>query len=616
MSASWLRIEVAGLQPYQVALDRDLNTVGRATHNTIGLRDMNVSRQHFSIERRGESFFLVDSGSRNGTMVNGCLVREHELKQGDEVVVGSSTITYLVANESTPTARTGGHAGGDEFEGSNVLPPESQIGLGQGEPPLQGSDLFAFEAEAIAAARDLEEPPVARGSRRTSELLKVGDDARRIKNHRDRWRRLAEIAGIIGSELELSSLLDSVVEALLQLVPSRGAFLVLHHEGDFKLEVARNMEASQLADASGRLRLSTQICRQAVIENRPILTEDAAGDENLNRFLSVANLRIESVLAMPFGVQDEVLGLVYLDQPGLVNFSDSEDELLEIVAAFGGMAGMAVKNAQLLGSIRSQERIKQELRVAAKIQRSLLPRGAPVVPGLELWGQTQPAKEIGGDLYDFLVRPEPYNDLLIGIGDVSGKGIGAGLVGSSMRSLLHAFASVEGQTDQILIRANATLAPDLEPGIFVSFVLFRYQPTTGQLFYTGAGHEHLIIYRARTHRLEKVKSGGVVLGLSSDLRGRLEEKSLLLEDGDAIVLYSDGATEATDAAGEEFGINRVGSIVLQLGRQGCESIVKAIASQVSQFHGTENEQEDDLTLVAFRRTRSDDSPSALASLRQ
>jgi phosphoserine phosphatase RsbU/P len=136
----------------------------------------------------------------------------------------------------------------------------------------------------------------------------------------------------------------------------------------------------------------------------------------------------------------------------------------------------------------------------------------------------------------------------------------------------------------------------------VSFVLIRIDPKTGAIFFTGAGHEHLIIYRAKTHTCEKVKAGGVVLGLSADLSGRLEEKELNIEKGDMVVLYTDGATEATDSEGEEFGINRVGQIVLNFGKKSPDEVVHAIFETVTRFHGRDAEQEDDLTIVAFRKT--------------
>ena len=473
-----------------------------------------------------------------------------------------------------------------------------------GAPQNPGGDLAGGFADA--APRDSFPVPgqdVVKNelAAKSSSLFEDVELFKSVRSHQDRWRKLTHVMSIIGTEYDLDVLLESIVDALLQLVPSKGAFLVLHKEGTFRLRVSRNIDAAEISQAGGRLRLSTQICKQAVEERKPILTDSAQEDENLNQFLSVANLNIQSVLCMPFGVHNEVLGVVYLDDPDMQNFLEDEDELLEIVAAFGNLAGVSVQNAQLLDSVRQQERVDQELRIAARIQSSLLPKTPPTVPGLELAGGSLPAKEIGGDLYDFMVRPGPWNDLLIAIGDVSGKGVGAGLVGSSMRSLLHAFARTERSTDRILIEANSVLAADLEPGFFVSFLLIRINPESGEVFFTGAGHEHLVIYRAATNSCEKIMAGGVVLGISENVEGKLQEKPLTLDEGDMVVLYTDGATEQTDARGEEFGINRIGQVVLSRGRQSPDEVVQTLFETIKRFKGPDRDADDDLTVVAFRK---------------
>lgn len=620
MSRGRLKIEVAGLKPYEVALEDGMNKVGRAIDNTIGLRDMNVSRYHFKIKGEGSVYTVIDSGSRNGTLVNGKLIKEKVLVDGDQIVVGSSTLTFI------PPAPTLNHPRSDPK--INVKSHQMYEPMPPGAPtpnPDQQANVKPISYFNVTPDGEVPPPaPLLSGQKPLaiptgpSPKISVSDDIteagksslfenvklfKSIKSHRERWRRLAEISEIIGVEHDLTTLLESIVDVLLQLVPARGAFLVLLREDDsFKLEVARNIEAVNIAKQEGRYQLSTTICRRAIEEKKPILTESAQNDDNYNQYRSVADLNLDAVLCMPFGVRDKMLGVVYLDNPRLATFMGQEEELLEIVGAFGNLTGVAVWNAQLLASTRKQERMAQELAIAARIQRSLLPKKAPIVEGLELDGRSSPAKEIGGDLYDFLERKEPYNDLLIGIGDVSGKGVGAGLVGSSMRSLLHAFSALKEKTDEILIESNRILAKDLEPGIFVSFVLIRINTKTGEIHYTGAGHEHLIIYRAKTHTCEKLKAGGVVLGLSSDLTGRLEEKKLHMESGDMVVLYTDGATEATNSEGEEFGINRVGQVVLNFGKKNPDEVVHALFETVTRFHGRDVEQEDDLTIVAFRKT--------------
>jgi pSer/pThr/pTyr-binding forkhead associated (FHA) protein len=481
MKQARLKIEVTGLKPYEVGLEKGVNKVGRAIDNTIGLRDMNVSRYHFSIKGEGSQFIVKDAGSRNGTMVNGKLVNEKVLEDGDQIVVGSSTLTFVPADlksEDNNEVKVkipqlhdpmppGVPTPDPDLVASPVPSPwAGSLPKGELAPP---APIFAPLANKSPIVPGKEAaPPISLSAEydvNSSSLFEDVELFKSTKSHRERWRRLAEIAEIIGVEHDLTTLLESIVDVLLQLVPSQGAFLVLLRDDDsFKLEVARNIDASDITSQEGRYRLSTQIARRAVSEKKPILTESAQEDSDYNQYLSVADLNLDAVLCMPFGVRGKVLGLVYLDNPRLSSFLGQEEELLEIVSAFGHLTGVAVWNAQLLASTKQQERLNQELRIAARIQRSLLPKTAPVVNGLELDGRSSPAKEIGGDLYDFLERGEPFNDLLVGIGDVSGKGVGAGLVGSSMRSLLHAFSSLKEKTNEILIESNRILAKTSNQG--------------------------------------------------------------------------------------------------------------------------------------------------------
>ena len=174
------------------------------------------------------------------------------------------------------------------------------------------------------------------------------------------------------------------------------------------------------------------------------------------------------------------------------------------------------------------------------------------------------------------------------------------MVMASVRALLRALAEVVESSDELLIHLNRVLSPDLDPGIFVSFLLLRYDPQSGQLFYTGAGHEHLVVYRPSEDRLTTIRAGGVVLGLVDDLRGRISEEVLTLQPGDVVCLYTDGATEAPNQAGEEFGLERVAAAVRD-GPSDPASVVERVMTAVDAFSEGTGEQHDDLTVVALRK---------------
>lgn len=591
-----LWVEMPGEPPFEARLDPDLVTVGRAEDNGLSLRDMNVSRHHFSIERRGEFYVIQDQGSRNGTLLNGVAVLNKILVEGDRVQVGGSTLTFR-AQASSRALRL------DEVPRPTSATPIS--GFGQSPAPRPGGAPLSTKpyGAPLSASGAAPSPSVAAepGTRHAGK-------SRQHDPMTTRWRKLAEVACAINVEHDLEQLLESILDAVLTLVPAKSAFLVLR-EGE-RLTVKANRNAAHIevgavldetkASGSDSFRLSRQVCLEAIAKRRPVLTQDAVSDQRLNQFLSVVNLQLKSILCVPFSSQDEVLGVVYLDEPECDPFED-DGEVVELVGAFGEMAGIALANARLMVEIAARERLEQELAVASRIQRSLLPTRPPQVDGLELAGKTMAARSVGGDIYDFFVRDTPVEDLLVSIGDVAGKGVGAGLVMASVRALLHAYAEVYEHTDKLLAHLNEVLSIDLDPGVFVSFLLIRYDPQTGLLRYTGCGHEHLIIYRPSTGQMEFIRAGGVVLGLVERIEARISERSLNLQPGDVVCLYTDGATEARDDTREEFGLERIGDAV-KAGPLDPGSIVERVMSSVIEFTGAGRELHDDLTCVVLRKT--------------
>lgn len=662
---SSLYVEVPGEPPFEVRLERDVMVVGRQDTD-LALRDMNVSRRHFRVERAPTKtgFVLRDERSRNGTFVNGVSVLDKVLVEGDRIQVGGSTLTFRVAASASavplelaprplatprsdgapapgsspelPVGRPSGALGRAPV--TSALPPGARHGRrgeGVASAPLPETALWsnppashdltiapgymlapAVEGGPVPLPRPRPptpadvtpypplQPPRPEGDPGTKPHLRPSraqvPTPTVLPPPGERWRLLADVACAINGEHDIDRLLERILDAVLTLVPAKSGFLVLREEGELVVKANRNAPDVRLdASAEGASRISLQVCNEAIAQRRPVLTQDAVSDEKLGQFQTVMSLRLKSILCVPFSSNDVALGVVYLDEPQVDPFAE-EGEVVELVGAFGDLAGIALQNARHLRETAARERLEEELRIASRIQRNLLPRPVTELRGLELAGRTMPARVVGGDLYDFFRRPPPESEVVISIGDVSGKGIGAGLVMVQVRSLLRAYAESYRPTDELLVHVNRALAGDLEPGQFVSFLLMRYEEESGHLSFTGAGHEHLILYRPGTRQLEFMRAGGVVLGLMPDVTGRLVERHMTLQPGDVICLYTDGATEATSPSGEEFGLERVAQ-ALQAGPLDPESIVARVIDQVVAFTGRGRELADDLTVVALRR---------------
>jgi serine phosphatase RsbU (regulator of sigma subunit) len=679
---SSLYVEVPGELPFEVRLDKDVVTVGRAEENVLGLRDMNVSRAHFIVERRENTWIVRDKGSRNGTLVNKAPVQEKVLLDGDRIEVGGSTLTFKAqaSRLSVSTAEAPRPKPGPQLRESSLQPgigPPQPALVAAGkpppapQPPVQPPPIGVFAAPrpttvAMPAAEPAPPPPrpapppqppvptpstpptsvprvvtpapsvtpappgtplprtvapratapippqpaaqpvspertVPMGARNLGPVADLIEKNRPVSGPRapaHRWKMLAELMALINQERDLARLLERIVDAVLSLVPARGAFLVTAQGESLELKVARNFDATKLGDPNGVYRLSYQTAREAIESKRPILTKDAGADSHLRGFESISNLQLKAILCVPFGYGGEMMGVVYLDEP--VIEKDAGTDVIDLVSAFGDLAGIAFANARHLEEAKRRERLSEELKIASRIQRKLLPETAPLIQGLEIAGRTIPAEEVGGDLYDFFVAPS--GELFISVGDVSGKGAGAGIVMASTRALLRAYCEREGRTDKLLVALNRALVRDLEKGSFVSLLLLRWSPATRTIAYAGAGHEHLLVQRARTGAIERLRSGGTVLGLSPDLEGRVEEKPLELEPGDQVVLYTDGATEAASPEGEELGLDRLVAIVSEARGRAPKDMVEHVIGRVHAFAGVGHPPRDDLTVVALRRS--------------
>lgn len=246
---------------------------------------------------------------------------------------------------------------------------------------------------------------------------------------------------------------------------------------------------------------------------------------------------------------------------------------------------------------RKLRQLEEELDLAGTIQQSLLPKKPPPNRGLEVYGEMLPMRKVGGDYYDFV---DGVDTQIICIGDVAGKGIPAALVMVMARTFLNNFDTNIVDTRMTLLGLNRLLFDNTDSGTFMSMVLFKWDVPEQRMYYTGAGHEHLMIYRARTREIEVLKTGGQVLGLRAQIIDQLRELELVLDVGDALLLYTDGVTEAASPDDEEYGIDRLRASFATCSELPAEEIVETIFARLSEFTQGQR-QNDDITLVALRR---------------
>ena len=305
-------------------------------------------------------------------------------------------------------------------------------------------------------------------------------------------------------------------------------------------------------------------------------------------------------LVVPLVSQGELIGLLNLG-PRLSQqeYSADDRKLLNDLAA---QTAPAVRVAQLVRQqqleAQERERIEQELKVARLIQQTLLPKETPKLPGYELAAYYRPAREVGGDFYDFLDLGDGRFGLVVG--DVTDKGVPAAIVMATTRTLLRAAAQRLGTPGEVLERTNDVLVQDIPPNMFVTCLYAILDPESGHLVYANAGHDLPYRRRAGAKGLaEELRATGMPLGLMPGMG--YEEKEIYLEKGESILFYSDGLVEAHDPRREMFGFPRLQGLV-GAHRSGGSSLVAFLLSELTRFTGEGWEQEDDITLVTLDRS--------------
>src|ERR671916_3232034 len=252
--------------------------------------------------------------------------------------------------------------------------------------------------------------------------------------------------------------------------------------------------------------------------------------------------------------------------------------------------------AQQQEEAQERQRIEQELQVARLIQQTLLPKSLPGLPGYDIAAYYQPAREVGGDFYDFLELEEGLLGLVIG--DVSGKGVPAAIVMAITRTMLHAAYRLRSPAPgEILEEVNNILYKDIPPNMFVTCLAALLDSRSGRLHYANAGHD-LPYLRHAEGGSEELRATGMPLGLMPNMS--YEQKEITLEPGESVLLYSDGLVEAHDPQREMFGFPRMQGFVGA--HPDAATLIDFLLAELERFTGEEWEQEDDITLVTLERS--------------
>ena len=411
----------------------------------------------------------------------------------------------------------------------------------------------------------------------------------------DRLALLFRLSQTFNSSLDLDEVLNRVMDEVIAVTHAERGFVMLHDsKGRLVFRVARGMDQSTIDDP--QFQISRSVVERVAREGQAVLTSDAQSDERFSMRQSVMDLGLRSILCVPLTIRNGVLGVVYVDnrlQAGIFTQAD-----LDLLSAIASSAAIAIENARLYQMAVEKGRMERELQMAHEIQAGLLPGETPQVSGWEFVARWQPAREVAGDYYDFIPLDPGGGQLGLVIADVSDKGMPAALFMALTRSVVRASVGHAPSSADGIAHANRLICEDATGGMFVTLFYAQLNPETGDMTYVNAGHNPPLLYRADQDLLTELTSTGMALGVMEDTS--FEQRTVRLNAGDFVFLYTDGVTEALDSQRREFGEERLQRVILDKRHAPAAEMVAGLEQALREFVGASSPA-DDITIVAAKR---------------
>jgi serine phosphatase RsbU (regulator of sigma subunit) len=304
-------------------------------------------------------------------------------------------------------------------------------------------------------------------------------------------------------------------------------------------------------------------------------------------------------LAIPMVYQDELKGALVLGHKKSGHFYTRED--IDLLTTLTSQGAVAIENARLFEENLEKGRMEEELKIAHDIQTSMLPDRAPEVEGFKIAGSSLPAKEVGGDFYDFIeIRRDKGGDrLAIVIGDVSGKGVSGALMMAAARSTCRVLSEGHSSVEELMTVGNRRLNSDIKKGMFVALIYAEIDSVGKTLTFSNAGQTQPIICSRDSSGASYIETEGDRFPLGILKESEYQERLVQLREGDTIVFYTDGVVEAMNAKGELYGFERFMSAVEEGKHLGAQPLMNKLMDDVSRYMG-DVEQHDDITIVVVK----------------
>ncbi len=550
-----------GAEPKIYPIVSETVRIGRHSSCDLFLDHNGVSREHARLTSENGQFFIEDIKSRNGTFLNGQPVTEKTpVKSGDVLCFCDVELVFLT---------------GDPSESSKSDSGAVVSGASQAFLMDSASDESHFTVKQQISLSD--KKPVLTSANAAVKLQAMIDISRNL-----------------GAAVK--QVLDQLVINMLKIFLQADCAYILLMDSQGRLD----LKAYQQRDASfqGTVRISRSILEKVASSKAAILSDDVANDSRFEPSESIINYNIYSTMAAPIMDYDqsEVLGVIQVDARATGRKFTYED--LDLLVSLAYQVAVSYQNAQLHEVAIHDKLLEREMNIANTVQRSLLPSSSPQVDRYGFFDFYQPAKYLGGDYYDYI--PLPDGRLVFALGDVSGKGVAASLLMARLSAEVRSGLIIEPTFEGGVKRLNQIFCDPRWDSRFITFFFGVLNPKTNEITFHNAGHiPPILVSTDGTVRMLGEESIGFPLGVMDDTE--YPATTFTIEDGQTLVVISDGITDAMNAQGEYFTLEGTLNYLRRVKTASVKDFGSNLINAVHSFAGREPQSDDQSLIVVGRR---------------
>jgi len=415
----------------------------------------------------------------------------------------------------------------------------------------------------------------------------------RLKSAVEELSILNDIATAIASTQSLNQITNLIVKKCVKHLKSEQGSIQLVDEKDFVNPFHTMIRIKDSQRELQPLRFDQQISDWMLANKKPMIRNEFKQEEKIS-LQGDSILKIRSMLSVPMIIKGRMIGILTLfNKESAEGFTEADQRLLTIIA---GQSANVIENSRLFEEEKKLMQIQQEIQVASEIQKNLLPQEIPSIKGYDIYVINIPAREVGGDYYDFIKISETKT--AIALGDVSGKGLPASMLMANLQATLRGQLLFCNCAKDCIKRANNMLFKSTDTSKFVTLFFGILDTEKHTLTYCNAGHNEPIYFQQE--QKVKLDKGGMLLSCFEDTE--YDEEEMFFEKGSTLVVFTDGITEAMNENQEEFGEERLNKLIEKKVALPSQQLVMEMLSDVKNF-SSGVPQFDDITLMIIKRNK-------------